>query len=72
MGLICCFAGQVLGIYWLSQNHVVRSCWTNSILCLLATLVLEKLLIIVWAYLVAQYTIALQKNYGLFFYFSEK
>ena len=46
IGLICFFAGQILGICWWYQNYVGRFCWTSFILlCLLATLLPKRFVI---------------------------
>ena len=43
IGLICYFKDQILGIFWLSQNHIGRFSWINFFcICLLDTLVLKR------------------------------
>ena len=43
IGLICSFIGHILGIYWLSQNHVGGFCWPSFILlCLLGNFVPKR------------------------------
>ena len=63
MGLICFLTDQILGICWLSHKHIGSFFWKSlTLLFLLEILVVDGLFFIIWAYLVAQYIVDLQRS----------